>query len=281
VANTSHIFAQHLLGTGVVDPAWPLNGRAISDAAVSETRPLAVPDGAGGALVNWQGFTVQLNMYLQHVTGAGIVDPNWPVAGKALSDATVPQTDAGIVVDGSGGAVVVWSNGNHLLAQHVLANAAVDPLYPETGRPIANGPGTQGDPALVATGGGGAIVSWSDTRNGSDVDIFALQIANAVTTGVPPPVARGATFDLPRPNPGRESLTLHFAVPAASSVRLQIYDAAGRQVRELAAGTAPAGERTLQWDFRDATGLSVPAGIYLARLDVEGRILTRKIARLE
>ena len=92
---------------------------------------------------------------------------------------------------------------------------------------------------------------------------------------------RAVTFDLPRPNPGRESLTLRFLMPKAATVRLEIYDAAGRRVRELAAGTSPAGERTLQWDFRDDAGANVPAGIYLARLDVEGRILTRKIARLD
>jgi hypothetical protein len=157
----------------------------------------------------------------------------------------------------------------------------VDPLYPDAGRPIASGAGSQGDPALLATGGGGAIVCWSDTRGGAGLDIFALQVVNAVTTDVSPTAVRAVTFDLPRPNPGRESLAFRFELPAASTVRLLIYDAAGRRVRELAAGSLPAGERTLQWDFRDDFGANVRAGIYLARLDVGGRVLTRKIARLD
>jgi hypothetical protein len=281
LANTSHIFAQHLLASGAVDPAWPVNGRGISAAAVSETRPLAVADGTGGALVNWQGFTTQLNMYLQHVTAAGIVDPLWPAAGKPLSDAERQQSHAEIVADGTGGAIVVWQDGDHLLAQHVLANAVTDPAYPPAGRPIASGPGAQVDAALVATGIDGAIVSWSDTRSGVDLDIFALQIANAAATDVPPPTVRAVTFDLPRPNPGREALTLRFALPAASSVRLDIYDAAGRKVRALTAGSLPAGEQTLQWDFRDDLGAGVRAGIYLARLEVKGRVLTRKVVRVD
>jgi len=281
VANTNHIFAEHVLATGTVDPAWPANGRAISGAAVAETRPLAVSDGAGGAIVNWQGFTTQLNMYLQHVTAAGIVDPNWPAAGKALSDADRQQISAEIVADGAGGAIVVWADGDLFLAEPAPANVYVDPLYPSTARPIASGPGSQGDPALLGTGAGGAIVSWSDGRSGIGIDIFALQILNAVTTDVPPPVVGAVTFDLPRPNPARVSLTLRIALSTSSNVRLDIYDAAGRKVRELAAGSLPAGERTLQWDLRDDVGTNVRAGIYLARLEVEGRVLTRKIVRLD
>ncbi len=179
VANENHIFAQHVLGSGEVDPAWLVDGRAISNAGDLETRPFAVPDGAGGAIVTWQAFTTQLNklsMYAQHITAAGVVDPAWPPAGKALSISEQQQTHAVIVPDGAGGAVVAWEESFDIVTQHVVASGALDPTYPDTGLPVVNLPSGQGDPAIVATGGGGAIVGWSDTRSGVDLDIYAMQV---------------------------------------------------------------------------------------------------------
>ena len=46
LAGTDHIFAQHVLGTGQVDPVWPVNGARLSNAAVLESRPRIAPDGA-------------------------------------------------------------------------------------------------------------------------------------------------------------------------------------------------------------------------------------------
>ncbi len=274
-----HIFAQHVLGTGAVDPAWPANGRAISNTSDQETRPLAVPDGAGGAIVTWQSFTLQLSMYAQHVTAAGIVDPAWPPAGKALSTSELQQSNAGIVTDGAGGAIVAWQENGDIFAQHVLLSGALDSTYPGTGRPVVNLPSGQGTPALAATGGGGAIVAWSDTRGGAGLDIYAMQVLAVDTvTGVPGPPARsGITFERPKPNPARGPFTLSFALPRETRVRVNIYDAAGRRVRELASGALPAGQHALAWDLRDQGGQAVGAGIYFARLEAEGDSFTKKL----
>jgi hypothetical protein len=282
LVNIFHIFAQHVLASGAVDPSWPLNGRAISSAAVLEGRPLAVPDGAGGAIVNWQGFTVQLNMYVQHVTATGVVDPAWPAGGRALSDSDRQQTNAGIVSDGAGGAVVAWQDSLDVVAQHVLASGALDPAYPDTGRVVCGLPGMQGEPVLVATAGSGAIVAWTDARNGavSSLDIFALQVLAAGTLDAPRSMPPGIVFARPRPNPTRGSLTLRFALPRAAPVRLTIYDTTGRLVRELASGARPAGEQAIAWDLRDERGRSVRAGFYFARLEVEGRSLIQKLTAL-
>ena len=282
VVATSHIFAQHVLGSGAIDPAWPANGRAISDAGVLETRPLAVPDGAGGAILTWQAFTVHLNMYAQHVRATGIVDPAWPVGGRALSITDRQQSHADIVPDGAGGAVIAWEDSSDVVAQHVLASGALDPAYPDTGRTVCNLPSQQGDVALVATGGGGAIASWTDSRNigGTAPDIFALQVLLAGTVDVPGPVRAALTFAPPSPNPARGRLVLRFALPHEAGVELRIFDVAGRRVRELASGMQAAGEHAIEWDLRDESGHAVGAGLYLARLEAEGRALTEKIAAL-
>ena len=126
VANTFHIFAEHVLATGVVDPLWPVNGRGISAAGVTESRPLAVSDGHGGAIVNWQAFTLHVNEFAQHVEANGIVDPVWPAGGLAISHRDRLQDFAEIVPDGSGGAVVAWNDSNDVVVQHVLATGVLD-----------------------------------------------------------------------------------------------------------------------------------------------------------
>ena len=133
IVGTAHIFAQHVFGSGAVDPAWPVDGRALAGVNVLESRPLAVTDGGGGAIVTWQGFTTQLNMYAQHVTGTGFVDPAWPVGGRALSNRKRQQTHATIVTDGSCGAVIAWQDSFDVVAHHVLSSGALDPTYPDTG----------------------------------------------------------------------------------------------------------------------------------------------------
>ncbi len=281
IVATSHIFAEHVLASGALDPAWPAGGRSISNAGVTEGRPLAVSDGTGGAVVTWQAFTVHVNTFAQHVRGTGVVDPAWPAGGRALSITLRNQTFADIVTDGAGGAVVVWDDSLDVVAQHVFASGALDPAYPDTGRVVINLPSQEGDPALVATGAGGAIVAWTDARNLTSPDIFAMQVLEAVTTGVSTPPAPGFAFGPASPNPARAPLNLRFELTRETRVRLSIYDVNGRRVRELASGVRAVGPHTITWDLRDERGRAVAAGIFFARLEAQGRSLTQKVVTLK
>ncbi|HTM00745.1 MAG TPA: hypothetical protein VL503_06435, partial [Candidatus Omnitrophota bacterium] len=222
-----HIFAQHLKLTGV-DPAWPANGRGISGATAEESRPIVVSDGAGGAIVTWQAFHFNQTEYAQHVTAGGTLDPAWPAAGLRLSASELDETQSTIAPDGAGGAIVAWKENFDVILQHVLATGSLDPQYGATGRPVVDLPSGQGDPAIVATGGGGAIVAWTDTRKGTDVDIYAMQVSAIVTTGVPDSTPPGLALRRPGPNPARGSVTLRFSLPSPAPARLTIFDASGR-----------------------------------------------------
>ncbi|MBD3161099.1 MAG: hypothetical protein GF346_02905 [Candidatus Eisenbacteria bacterium] len=57
-----------------------------------------------------------------------------------------------------------------------------------------------------------------------------------------------------------------------------IYDPAGRRVRTLWNGTVP--EAGIRWDGKDDRGVEAPAGIYLVRMAVADRELTRRIVRI-
>ena len=84
-----------------------------------------------------------------------------------------------------------------------------------------------------------------------------------------------------RPNPFLGSTTLSFSLPVAATVRLSVYDAAGRLVRRLLEH-APfdAGLHESVWDGRDQAGRPVMPGLYAYRLEADGRTATRKMLLL-
>jgi len=92
-----------------------------------------------------------------------------------------------------------------------------------------------------------------------------------------PPVALGAQLAAPAPNPLREQTTLRFALAAPGRARLAIFDVQGCELRVLADGEQPAGERALVWDGKDAAGRRLPAGVYFARLALPSGNTARKL----
>jgi len=80
------------------------------------------------------------------------------------------------------------------------------------------------------------------------------------------------------PNPFRNGLSLSFALAVPSRVRLEVFDAAGRRVATLASGERASGTHSAYWDGTGEDGRPLPAGIYLAALEAEGRRVARRIA---
>jgi hypothetical protein len=82
------------------------------------------------------------------------------------------------------------------------------------------------------------------------------------------------------PNPFGAATAIAFALPQAGPARLGVYDMTGRLVRTLAAGQLGAGIHRYNWDGADDQGHAVPGGVYLYRLEAEGRRLTGKVMAL-
>ena len=85
------------------------------------------------------------------------------------------------------------------------------------------------------------------------------------------------TFEV-SPNPAFERASLRFVLPRAGQVRLAVFDAAGRVVRELASGEREAGAHAETWDLRDANGRLARAGLYFARLEAGGAARVLRVA---
>jgi flagellar hook assembly protein FlgD len=67
---------------------------------------------------------------------------------------------------------------------------------------------------------------------------------------------------------------------AAAPVRLDLYNVAGRRVRNLVRDTRLAGEYADRWDGEDDDGRKVPAGVYFARLEANGQKVSRSFVVL-
>jgi uncharacterized repeat protein (TIGR01451 family) len=82
----------------------------------------------------------------------------------------------------------------------------------------------------------------------------------------------------PTPTPG--ATTVRFSLARPEHVSLRVYAVSGRLVREIDAGTQPAGRHILTWDGRDRHGHDVAAGVYFLRAKLGRQEHTQKLVVL-
>lgn len=87
-------------------------------------------------------------------------------------------------------------------------------------------------------------------------------------------------IDAPWPNPARGQVQFRLRLGQDGPATVAVFDLAGRRLRAWSDQTAAAGERLLEWDFRDGSGREVPAGRYYLRLEANGQTVTRPFARV-
>lgn len=79
------------------------------------------------------------------------------------------------------------------------------------------------------------------------------------------------------PNPTPGIVSVRYATSMAAHIRLSVYDASGRLVRNLVDVHKPRGEHTVIWDGKDRFGNRPASGIYFIELESAGRTRTTKI----
>lgn len=77
--------------------------------------------------------------------------------------------------------------------------------------------------------------------------------------------------------PVEESSRIRFELAAAGQVNIQIHNQSGQIVRTLIAAKLPAGRYDVVWDCRDNSGIPVPAGTYIYRLECDQKVGTGTI----
>jgi subtilisin family serine protease len=69
------------------------------------------------------------------------------------------------------------------------------------------------------------------------------------------------------PNPFNPETSIRYGLPKAAEVKLVIYNALGQKVRTLESGPREAGYHEVIWDSRDESGVKLPSGVYVYKIE--------------
>jgi predicted lipoprotein with Yx(FWY)xxD motif len=123
--------------------------------------------------------TTFICMILTIVLAAFSAHAQWQENGVPVSVVTGDERDAEIISDGAGGSIIVWQtyysyrDSPDVYAQRLDGDGYL--LWPAGGVPVCTAPEGQYKPQIVSDGAGGAIIAWTDFRNGN-ADIYIQRI---------------------------------------------------------------------------------------------------------
>jgi len=186
------IYAQRVNSTG--DVQWAANGTAICTLSDDQEIPKICSDGNGGAIITWNDYGrngPNWDIYAQRVNSTG--DVQWAVNGIAICTANKDQFFPQICSIGAGGAIITWEDSrsglNDIYAQRVDSIGNIN--WTVNGVAICAEDNTQWYPKICSDETGGAIITWSDYRSGSNYDIYAQRVNS---TGDVKWIANGITI---------------------------------------------------------------------------------------
>jgi flagellar hook assembly protein FlgD len=70
------------------------------------------------------------------------------------------------------------------------------------------------------------------------------------------------------PNPFNTSTQIRYSIPEESTVRLVIYDLAGKEVTTLTHATLEPSHYQDTWDGRNRQGVPLPSGVYFYNIEI-------------
>lgn len=113
----------------------------------------------------------------------------------------------------------------------------------------------------------------------SDADVLELYTDGPTDVARSPSMANFAIgHSLPNPTSGETRV--EFVLGASESIQLNVYDVAGRRVRNVMSGALPAGPHVANWDGRTDSGQQAPSGVYFFRLQAGRHALSSRVVRV-
>ena len=161
--------------------------------------------------------------------------------------------------------------GNTALAEGDTIVAALDSVEFRRNLQIGLAPGDYDLRLTVDTLG--VVVETNENNNSVTRTMTVFGTPLAVGDG---PLSLSLSNPWPNPTSGRARLAL--TLPASSRVGFTVLDVAGRVVWAEPERTMAPGLVNLEWDGRRDGGTAVHAGLYLARVTVDGRPMLRRFA---
>ena len=96
-----------------------------------------------------------------------------------------------------------------------------------------------------------------------------------------PPIPDDYYLSQSSPNPFNASTEIDYYLPEDTEISINVYDIEGRLVRNLVGEYATAGHHKASWDGADDSGLTVPSGTYMYKLETATYQKTRKMLLLK
>jgi hypothetical protein len=144
------------------------------------------------------------------------------------------------------------------------------------------------------TGPGLAAVSGDSGRRAPPADSAASRDGSHATAAAPPereaeasrgrrapevaPASHPDEISLGvHPNPFRAETWIEYALPERAAVTIGIYNVRGQEVRRLVHRHEPSGFHRARWDGRSDSGAALGSGLYFVRVQLENRVLTRRL----
>ena len=164
----------------------PAVNTPICTAYYHQLSPMVIQDGRGSWIVAWndERYDVDRDIFAQKVTRYGY--KKWAEEGIPVITFDRWQQLHGLVSDGSGGAILVWTDTRadtciwdrcemDIYAQRI--DSTGQQMWNPEAVPICTAPGFQTNPVITTDGEGGAIIAWMDGRiEVGDTRIFVQRV---------------------------------------------------------------------------------------------------------
>ncbi len=118
-------------------------------------------------------------------------------------------------------------------------------------------------------------VETDETNNAATKAIEVVE--DGGPTEVPDTLPRAIALSVGRPNPSSGRVVFGLELPRGETVGFSVHDIQGREVWRTPARHFEAGRRTLEWSGTRVSGGPAGSGVYLARVEVGGRVFMRRI----
>ncbi|MBI5711362.1 MAG: T9SS type A sorting domain-containing protein [Candidatus Eisenbacteria bacterium] len=162
-------------------PSDPAVNLLVCTAPGSQEIPRIAVDGQGGAFIVWQDYrspTGYADIYAQHVTALGSLDPLWPDSGLAVCTASDYQDVPDVAFDGAT-AVMAWIDSRVPMTARPFAQRVArdgQALWQSDGIPLTQRDDALGKLVVVPDDQGGTIALWDNLADGYG-DIYAQRIS--------------------------------------------------------------------------------------------------------
>ncbi|MFQ5825043.1 MAG: hypothetical protein ACE5JB_13400, partial [bacterium] len=167
------------------NPQWTAGGVVINSIPGKKNNINITSDGQKGAYIIWENLSgTNWNLIAQRVSSNGTPWSN----DFRLCLANGNQTNATIIFDSRGEAIVAWEDDRHgnldIFAQKIDSTGVVR-RWKDEGQAVTTAPNAQKNPVLVDDKFAGAIIAWEDQRNitSNGTDIYAQKVSDPGVLG--------------------------------------------------------------------------------------------------